>query len=159
MRLNINYRRTLFFYDEMKTNRIKTIILSIWWGAFTFYAGVVVPVGMRVLGSHTEMGFITQQVTNYLNVFSLIIFQIYAYLLKNQEVNDNNLVEEITVISLIGFQLLLFLLHSYQTDLLDFVHHKVIDYGKFYLLHRIYLIVETFIWIVVSFLIVREIKS
>jgi hypothetical protein len=149
----------LIFFDEMKTIQLKTIILSIWWGAFTFYAGVVVPVGMRVLGSHTEMGFITQQVINYLNIFSLIVFLIYAYLLKNEEVKKDNLVEEITVISLIGFQLLLFLLHSYQTDLLDFVQHKVLDFDRFYLLHRIYLIVESIIWVTVSGLIFNELKT
>jgi hypothetical protein len=143
----------------MKSNYLKIIVLSIWWGAFTFYAGIVVPVGMQVLGSHTEMGFITQQVTNYLNVFSLIAFLIYAYLLKNEEVKKGNLVKEITVISLIGFQLLLFLLHSYQTDLLDFALHKVLDYDIFYLLHRIYLIVETIIWVTVSGLIFNELKT
>jgi hypothetical protein len=105
------------------------------------------------------MGFITQQVTNYLNIFSLIVFLIYAYLLKNEEVKKDNLVEEITVISLIGFQLLLFLLHSYQTDLLDFVQHKVLDFDRFYLLHRIYLIVESIIWVTVSGLIFNELKT
>jgi hypothetical protein len=143
----------------MKLNYLKITVLSLWWGAFSFYAGIVVPVGMRVLGSHTEMGFITQQVTSYLNIFSLIVFLIYAYLLKNEEVKENELVEEIIIISLIGFQLLLFLLHSYQTDLLDFVQHKVLDFDRFYLLHRIYLIVETLIWIVVSGLILKEIKT
>jgi hypothetical protein len=59
----------------MKYNQLKIITLSIWWGTFTFYAGIVVTVGMQVLGSHIAMGFITQQVTVYLNIFSLIIFQ------------------------------------------------------------------------------------
>jgi hypothetical protein len=142
----------------MKTNQLKTIILGIWWGAFTFYAGIVVPVGMRVLGSHFEMGMITQQVTIFLNVFSLIIFLIYAYCLKNENVTKNNLVEEIISISLIGFQLLLFLLHYYQTDLIDFEHHKILNPDIFYLLHRIYLIVETLIWLLVSFLIARSLR-
>jgi hypothetical protein len=140
----------------MKYNHLKIIALSIWWGAFTFYAGIVVPVGMRVLGSHTEMGFITQQVTVFLNIFSLIIFLFYAYCLKNQEFENDILVEEISAISLISFQLLLFLLHNYQTDLLDFENHKIINKENFYLLHRIYLIVETLIWMVVSYLIVKE---
>jgi hypothetical protein len=143
----------------MKYNYLKITILSVWWGAFTFYAGIVVPVGMSVLGSHTDMGFITQQVSNSLNIFSLIIFLIYAYLLKNEAIGANNLVEEITIISLIGFQLLLFLLHSYQTDMLDFTYHKVLNKDYFNLLHRIYLIVETLIWIVVSGLILKEIKT
>lgn len=143
----------------MKYNQLKIIALSFWWGAFTFYAGIVVPVGMKVLGSHTEMGFITQQVTIYINVFSLIIFLFYAYFLKNQGFIKHKLVEEITIISLIGFQLLLFLLHNYQTDLLDFESKKVINLNSFYLLHRIYLIVEAFIWLAVSGLILKNLTS
>lgn len=130
-----------------------------WWGAFTFYAGIVVPIGMRVLGSHIEMGFITQQVTIYLNLFSLIIFFLYAYILKNQEVSSTLLLEEIIAICLLGFQLLLFLLHYYQTELLDFKNHKIKNPATFYLLHRLYLILETLIWIVVSFLIINERKK
>ena len=141
----------------MKYNQLKIIALSIWWGAFTFYAGIVVSVGMRVLASHTEMGFITEQVTVYLNSFSLIIFLIFAYCLHNEEFTDNSLVEQITAISIIGFQLLLFLMHFYMTDLLDFEKHTIINQDNFYLLHRIYLIIEIVIWMVVSILIIREI--
>lgn len=141
----------------MKLANFKTIILSIWWGAFTFYAGVVIPVGMRVLGSHTEMGFITQKVTIYFNIFSLLIFLFYAYCLKNEEVTKIKLIEEIISISLIGFQLLLFLLHNYQTELLNFEKFTISNHDNFYLLHRIYLIVETLIWLVISFLIFKEV--
>ena len=41
--------------------------LLFWQGGFTFYAVVVVPVGQEVLGSHKEQGFITREVTKYLN--------------------------------------------------------------------------------------------
>lgn len=40
----------------------------IWQGGFMFYGGVVVPTGAAVLGSEVEQGFITQSVTNYLNL-------------------------------------------------------------------------------------------
>jgi hypothetical protein len=143
----------------MKINSIKIIILSIWWGAFTFYAGIVVPLGMNLLGSHIKMGFITQQVTKYINIFSLIIFVLFAYCLKNEKFIKNKLVEEIAVVSLIGFQLLLFLLHNYQTDLMDFENYKILNQDNFYMLHRIYLIVEALIWLVVSVLIVKEVST
>src|SRR5437588_13086980 len=42
--------------------------LMFWQGGFTFYAAVVVPVGQEELGSHLQQGFITRQVTNYLNL-------------------------------------------------------------------------------------------
>ena len=143
----------------MKHNQLKIIALCIWWGAFTFYAGVVIPIGMDVLGSHTEMGFITQKVTIYFNVFSLLIFLFYAYCLKNEEVTKIKLIEEIISISLIGFQLLLFLLHNYQTELLNFEKFTISNHDNFYLLHRIYLILETLIWLVISFLIIKEVSS
>ena len=44
------------------------IALFFWQGGFTFYAAVVVPVGQQVLHSHLRQGFVTQQVTNYLNL-------------------------------------------------------------------------------------------
>src|SRR6266540_2071258 len=44
------------------------VALMFWQGGFTFYAAVVVPVGQEVLGSHLQQGFITRQVTNYLNL-------------------------------------------------------------------------------------------
>ena len=141
----------------MKYNQLKIITLSIWWGAFTFYAGIVVTVGMQVLGWHVAMGFITQQVTVYLNIFSLIIFLIYAYFLNSEEVTESSLVKQIIAISIIGFQLLLFLLHFYLTDLLDFEKHTIINQDNFYLLHQIYLIIEALIWMIVSILIIREI--
>jgi hypothetical protein len=42
--------------------------LMFWQGGFTFYAAVVVPIGADVLESHTKQGFITRQVSNWLNV-------------------------------------------------------------------------------------------
>ena len=41
--------------------------LMFWQGGFTFYAAVVVPIGQENLG-HEEQGFITREVTNYLNL-------------------------------------------------------------------------------------------
>jgi hypothetical protein len=44
------------------------VALMFWQGGFTFYAAVVVPIGQNELGSHLQQGFITRQVTNYLNL-------------------------------------------------------------------------------------------
>ena len=140
----------------MKHNYLKIITLLIWWGAFTFYSGIVVPVGMNVLGSHTQMGFVTQEVTKYLNIISLLLFIIYAFSLRNNEFSENVLLEQIISFSLIGFQLLLFVIHYFLSDLLDFEHHILLNPEKFYVFHRVYLIIETLIWLVVSFLIIKE---
>ena len=44
------------------------VSIAFWQGGFMFYGGVVVPTGAVVLGSEREQGFITQSVTNYLNL-------------------------------------------------------------------------------------------
>jgi len=53
--------------------------LFFWTGGFTFYAAVVVPVGAEVLGSHREQGFVTQQVTNYLNLSGAAALPLLAW--------------------------------------------------------------------------------
>src|SRR5262245_14641364 len=42
--------------------------LMFWQGGFTFYAGVVVPVGQDVVGSHRQRGFITRRVAPFPNL-------------------------------------------------------------------------------------------
>lgn len=139
----------------MESNQFRITILSLWWGAFTFYAGIVVPLGMKVLGSHTQMGIITQEVTVYLNFFSLIIFVIYAYSLRRESTKTDGLFYQIIGISLIASQILLFVIHGYLTDLIDIQHVKILNYDNFYLLHRVYLIVETAIWLTISGLLIK----
>ena len=55
------------------------VALMFWLGGFTFYASVVVPVGQRELGSHLEQGFITRQVTNYLNLSGAVALVVLAW--------------------------------------------------------------------------------
>lgn len=143
----------------MKRNLLKIITLSIWWGMFTFYAGIVVPVGMKVLGSHTQMGFVTQEVSKYLNVLSLIVFLMYAYSLRSNEFSEDVLIEQIMSFSLIGFQILLCVIHFFLTNLLDFKQHIILNSEKFYVFHRVYLIIETLIWLVVSWILVKSFQE
>jgi hypothetical protein len=55
------------------------LALFFWQGGFTFYAAVVVPVGQQVLHSHLRQGFITQQVTNYLNLSGAVALMPLAW--------------------------------------------------------------------------------
>ena len=54
------------------------IAFAFWMGGFSFYGGVVIAVGSRVVaGGEAEFGFITRQVTNWLNLSggaALVIF-------------------------------------------------------------------------------------
>src|SRR2546423_10638475 len=46
--------------------------LMLWQGGFTFYAAVVVPIGMDELGSHTAQGFLTRRVAPFINLAGLL---------------------------------------------------------------------------------------
>src|ERR1043166_1328196 len=60
--------------DFMEAGRRFLVIAVIvfWLGGFTFYATVVIHTGHRVLGSRVETGFLTQQVTPWLNLSGVI---------------------------------------------------------------------------------------
>jgi hypothetical protein len=53
------------------------VSMMFWQGGFMFYGGVVVPVGGRILGSETTQGFITQSVTNYLNLAGAVCLSLW----------------------------------------------------------------------------------
>jgi hypothetical protein len=46
--------------------------VAFWIGGFTFYGSIVIPTGIQVLHGHVKQGFITQQVTNWLNLSGVI---------------------------------------------------------------------------------------
>jgi hypothetical protein len=145
---------------EQKINinrKIAFVLLIILWGAFTFYAGIVVPIGMRVLGSHTEMGFITQEVTNYLNYFSLPIFLFVSYVFRAEKWLFR------LGILLILLQISLFILHTKLFNLLaggvpHFQSLMVKSKTIFYSLHRTYLLISTLIWLIVSGIVFVEVR-
>src|SRR5438270_4855818 len=53
--------------------------LAFWLGWFTFYAGVAIPMGVEVLGTHRAVGFITERVTNWLNVAGVAALTIFLW--------------------------------------------------------------------------------
>lgn len=136
----------------MIDRKINLIVLSIWWGAFTFYAGIVIPLGMKVLGSHTEMGFITQQVTGYLNYLSLPVFVFTAYTFRAEKRFF------VMALLLVLLQTILFFVHFELDKLLDFEQRIVLNKVTFYTLHRVYLLISTVIWLIVSGLLFAKLK-
>lgn len=55
------------------------VALMVWQGEFMFYGGVVVEVGAAVLGSHRMQGFVTQKVTNYLNLAGTVALAVWGW--------------------------------------------------------------------------------
>lgn len=134
----------------MIDRKINLIVLSIWWGAFTFYAGIVIPLGMKVLGSHTEMGFITQLVTCYLNYLSLPVFVFTAYTFRAEKHFF------VMALLLVLLQTILFFVHFELDKLLDFEQRVVLNK---YSLHRVYLLISTVIWLIVSGVLILKVRT
>ncbi len=135
------------------TKKISLLLLCIWWGAFTFYSGVVINVGMQVLGSHTEMGFITQAVTGYMNFISLPIFIFTVYSFRSEKRFF------IAALLLVLLQVVLFFVHFELDKLLGFGQRIVLNKATFYSLHRIYLWTSTVIWLIVSGFVFLRVKD
>lgn len=122
--------------------------LMFWLGGFTFYAAVVIPTAHDVLGSHREVGFITQAVTYWINLSGAVTaVLLLVYLLRTssgQWRSARGLWA--TWVVLTAAQLALFLLHPSLDGLLDAKDHDVLDRAAFYRLHRIYLLTATTQW-------------
>jgi hypothetical protein len=55
------------------------MLLALWWGGFSFYAGRVVFIGHEVLRSRIRQGFITERVTNELNWLASVTLALAAW--------------------------------------------------------------------------------
>ena len=53
--------------------------MAIWWGGLTFYAVFVVPTGVEVLGGETEQGFVTQRVSNSINLLATLTLAVLVW--------------------------------------------------------------------------------
>ncbi|HBE71876.1 MAG TPA: hypothetical protein DDW52_27355 [Planctomycetaceae bacterium] len=122
--------------------------LALAFGGFLFYAAVVVPTGSDIVGVTTQ-GFVTQQVTNVLNL--LVVWAVvmlgweYVAQSKQRSVSANRILLFSTCT--IGLSVcLLFWLHQRLDGMLDADLMEVSDSSLFYLLHRFYLWVCTIQW-------------
>jgi hypothetical protein len=116
------------------------LAIALWLGGFTFYALVVVPTGAEVLGGTIEQGFVTQQVTRYLNWIALGAL---AILLWNLAVQRGKLLAA-TWVGMLLAQVLLFALHGPLDARLDPATHDVAS--DFHYLHEVYLWIAAIQW-------------
>ena len=118
-------------------------------GGFTFYAGVVVPIGGRVLGSTTQ-GFVTRQVTHAINAMTAIMVVLFAWNIVAQwghrgSVLNRVLAAAATIVGLCCLALVL--LHSNLDSYLIERDLAVNDPERFYGVHRAYLWVSMLQWV------------
>ena len=125
-------------------------LFAVWFGGFTFYAVVVVPTGHHVLRSKVRQGFITQQVTNELNLLGVVTVAALAWQVVAMRRAKSRRWFRVATISWAALAVtlaVLFWLHPHLDALLDPVARSVVDDDKFYALHRWYLIVATAQWL------------
>ena len=126
---------------------VMVVSLMFWQGGFMFYGGVVVPVGGRILGSETKQGFITQSVTNYLNLAGAVCLIVWLEHLWHDRLNGVSKSEwglwifaAVSVIVLAG-------IHVKMDHLLSVESSSVLDPEWFGRFHRLYLVTSSMLWL------------
>jgi hypothetical protein len=123
------------------------LALMFWQGGFTFYASVVVPIGQDVLGSHVAQGYITRQVTNWLNLSGAVALVILALdLVAAREVAWVRLLRWLLWLGMLATLGVLSWLHPHIDQFLNPDYPAVIDSTAFRAGHRTYLWVSTVQW-------------
>jgi hypothetical protein len=120
--------------------------LSFWLGGFTFYAGVVVPLGQRILGG-ADQALVTRQVSVYLNLAALaamlpLVWDIYADTASHR-------LRILRLFCCLGILLTLFalyLLHADMSELLDAAEAPIVRQPSFRYRHKAYLWISTVQW-------------
>jgi len=129
----------------------------IWWGGFTFYASFVLPAAQEITGDHVMAGFITQLVAVKINIASLlawIFLVINEWAGRNKAKKMNQFLLAYLVIMLVGI-IALFMLYPHLGSLLDNITHEETDHKRFYMLHRIYLLISSLLWLNGALLIIH----
>lgn len=123
--------------------------LMFWQGGFTFYGGVVVPVGADVLGSDRDQGFITRRVTNYLNMAGAVALTFWGWdlsAIRGASTGGRRLRWTIWAGLVLTLALLVWL-HPKLDELLVPDDAEILDRRRFRALHERYLIVITVQWV------------
>ena len=133
---------------------VAILLLTLWWGGFSFYAGRVVFIGHQVLKSKVRQGFITERVTAELNWFGVAALALVGVELLASRSSFRRrpmwIAWAVTVIA----TLVLFLLHAKLAGMLDFSARQVADDAHFYDWHRVYLWTASVQWLAGAVLLV-----
>jgi hypothetical protein len=135
--------------------------LMFWQGGFTFYAAVVVPVGQEVLGSHSDQGFITRQVTRYLNLAGGVALILFAgdVALTRDPSRPRRLRRYLMVAGMLLALAALGWLHPQLDQLLDPQAWRILDRGQFRIGHRWYLWISTGQWLCAVAYLIETLKA
>ncbi len=130
------------------------LLLALWWGGFSFYAGRVVFIGHKVLRSKIRQGFITERVTTELNWLGVAALAFVAWELFASRSRSRQRATWIAWTLTLAATVALVVLHTKLAGMLDFAGRQVADDENFYGWHRIYLVTATVQWLAGAVLLV-----
>jgi hypothetical protein len=125
------------------------LALAFSFGGFTFYAGVVVPIGGAAFGAAVQ-GRVTRQVTHVLNAATAVTVLLLAWDAAAGRAGRSRgatatLIACTSLVALCCVALVA--LHSPLESLMDAAAGSEIDHQRFYAPHRIYLWVSALQWL------------
>lgn len=123
------------------------VALMFWQGGFMFYGGVVVPVGGHILGSETKQGFITQSVTNYLNLAGFVCVTLWAENLWHERRRGVTKLEWGTLAFTVATLGILAVIHVNMDRILDSSSASVVNPRQFDLFHKLYIGTSSIQWL------------
>lgn len=134
------------------------VSLIFWQGGFMFYGGVVVPVGSHVLGSDTQQGFITQAVTNYLNLAGIVCLLVWCLDYCCDRQRGVSKLEWFSLLLMFALQIVLVVVHLKMDQLLDGKTTSVIDPRQFGTFHKIYIGSSSLQWMIGLFMLLLALR-
>ena len=135
---------------EMARRFVVIVALGFWLGGFTFYAGVVIHTGHRVFGSARETGFLTQQVTHWLNLSGVVAMAVLlwnALAARGGSSTWRKWILWLTLALMVAIQFALYALHPVLDGMLDTQTHRILEKAKFYRWHQAYMNLSTLQWV------------
>jgi hypothetical protein len=122
--------------------------LMFWQGGFTFYAAVVVPIGTEVLGSISRQGFITREVTRFVNVAGAagLVLLAWDVIAGTDPCRLRRRARSGLWFVMALSQALLFVLHPYLDERMQSKGRIIHDLETFHSIHRVYLWTHTVQW-------------
>lgn len=137
---------------------ILTAVFACWFGGFTFYAAVVVPIGTDILESARAQGEITQRVVNFLHMLGLVAVALmyaehrwYRAPCPTQDAGPGTARQlNLGIICTLFISCLaLITIKHFLDGLIEPTQSsiRVTDRDRFYLIHQVYLLTSTAQWL------------
>ena len=126
------------------------LVLALWMGGFTFYAEIIIPTAAHVLHSERHVGFITEQVTNWLNLIGLAALAVFLWNLIaewGRQPAERRRWLAVAWGTMALAHAGLFATHPLIDRLLDIQAHTIRDDDRFLMLHNVYLTFATTQWV------------